>query len=125
LNDYLEAKKKSFPRFYFVSNQALLEILSNGNNPRRVDDFLADCFDGMKSMNLKPQDPADKTPMQGQGMISKENEEVKFGEGKNFICVGPVEVYLSNLEKKMQDTLGEILVEAKDSIDGWVEANEI
>ena len=65
LNDYLEAKKKSFPRFYFVSNQSLLEILSNGTNPRKVDEYLADCFDGMKSMMLKEQDPSDKTPMQG------------------------------------------------------------
>jgi dynein heavy chain len=54
LNEYLEAKKKMFPRFYFIPNASLLEILSNGNNPRRVDDFLGDCFDGMRSMNLRP-----------------------------------------------------------------------
>lgn len=54
LEEYLEQKKKSFPRFYFVANASLLEILSNGNNPRKVDEYLADCFDGMKSMNLKP-----------------------------------------------------------------------
>ena len=27
LNDYLEQKKKAFPRFYFVANQALLDIM--------------------------------------------------------------------------------------------------
>jgi len=84
LNEYLEAKKKMFPRFYFIPNASLLEILSNGNNPRRVDDFLGDCFDGMKSMNLKPQDFSDKTPMQGRGMIAKDGEYVPFREP--FIC---------------------------------------
>ena len=33
LNEYLEQKKKAFPRFYFVANQALLDILSNGAKP--------------------------------------------------------------------------------------------
>jgi len=37
LEDYLEEKKKAFPRFYFVSNKSQLEILSNGMNPRKVD----------------------------------------------------------------------------------------
>ena len=32
LNDYLEQKKKAFPRFYFVANQALLDILSKRLN---------------------------------------------------------------------------------------------
>ena len=35
-NDYLEQKKKSFPRFYFVANGALLDILSNGNKPLKA-----------------------------------------------------------------------------------------
>ena len=52
LNEYLEQKKKIFPRFYFVSNQALLDILSNGNNPEKVNEFISDCFDGMKSMKF-------------------------------------------------------------------------
>ena len=36
LNEYLDMKKKIFPRFYFVSNVALLDMLSNGNNPPRI-----------------------------------------------------------------------------------------
>jgi dynein heavy chain len=42
LNDYLDKKKKIFPRFYFVSNVALLDILSNGNNPPRIMPYLGD-----------------------------------------------------------------------------------
>ena len=52
LNEYLEQKKKIFPRFYFVSNQALLDILSNGNNPEIVDGYLGDCFSGTKAVKF-------------------------------------------------------------------------
>ena len=52
LHEYLEQKKKIFPRFYFVSNQALLDILSNGNNPEKVNSYVGDCFTGMKKMQF-------------------------------------------------------------------------
>lgn len=54
LNDYLEQKKKVFPRFYFLSNQSLLTILSNGQNPPKVCEFIGDCFDGLKTLRFKP-----------------------------------------------------------------------
>ena len=52
LNDYLEQKKKAFPRFYFLSNQSLLTILSNGTNPPKVCEFLGDCFEGLKGLTF-------------------------------------------------------------------------
>lgn len=36
LADYMESKRRLFPRFYFVSTADLLDILSNGNNPAKV-----------------------------------------------------------------------------------------
>ena len=36
LANYLEQKRRIFPRFYFVSTSDLLDILSNGNQPEKV-----------------------------------------------------------------------------------------
>jgi dynein heavy chain len=36
LTDYLETKRRAFPRFYFVSPTDLLDILSKGNSPTEV-----------------------------------------------------------------------------------------
>lgn len=34
--DFLDNKKRAFPRFYFASTNELLDILSNGNIPAKV-----------------------------------------------------------------------------------------
>ena len=52
LADYIEAKRRAFPRFYFVSTANLLDILSNGNTPARIMQHMSKCFqvwDGRKS----------------------------------------------------------------------------
>ena len=36
LADFLDGKRRQFPRFYFVSKTDLLDILSNGSNPRKI-----------------------------------------------------------------------------------------
>lgn len=78
LNEYLEQKKKAFPRFYFLSNPSLLTILSNGTNPPKVCEFLGDCFDGLKTLIFKKPDREDDIPKIAIGMKSKDNEIINF-----------------------------------------------
>ena len=117
LNEYLEQKKKIFARFYFVSNQALLDILSNGNNPEKVDDYLGDCFDGMKCLDFIKGPGIPYPSKRAKGMFSKENEYVPFGTP--FEANGAVENYLCDLEAKMQHTLRDVLETAKTTADNW------
>ncbi|XP_055373642.1 dynein beta chain, ciliary isoform X2 [Condylostylus longicornis] len=53
LNNYLETKRLTFPRFYFISSADLLDILSNGNNPKLVDRHLIKLFDSILRFEYK------------------------------------------------------------------------
>lgn len=98
LNDYLETKRLAYPRFYFVSSADLLDILSNGNNPKMVSRHLTKLYDSMGRLNLIA---GTKLAV---GMIAKEHEEfVPFLE--NCDCSGKVEVWLNRVTDRMRDTL--------------------
>ena len=118
LQEYLEQKQKIFPRFYFVSPQTLLDILSNGNNPEKVNEYIGDCFDGMKAMEFVTGENEPRPYKKASGMFSKEGEYVKFGS--EFTMSGAVENYLCDLERKMQTTLKEILIDAHATTDEWL-----
>ena len=98
LNDYLDMKKKIFPRFYFVSNVALLEILSNGNNPPKIMKYLPACYDALANLTF-----IEGSTKEADSMIAKDGEIVPFPE--NFEIKRPaVEDWLNDLTAHMQKT---------------------
>lgn len=99
LSAYLESKRKMFPRFYFVSDSTLLEILSNGSNPRAVQrQFQAGLFDGVDRLTFESESSVVATHI-----ISKEGESVQLRT--SVVATGPAEMWLSDLVQSMRETM--------------------
>jgi dynein heavy chain len=103
LNEYLDQKKKIFPRFYFVSSNALLDMLANGTNPPRIMKYLADCYDALDALVFVKDSEGNQNTKLADEMIAKDKERMKLSEP--FPLEGEVETYLNNLTEAMRMTL--------------------
>uniref|UniRef100_A0A1I8GGQ9 DHC_N2 domain-containing protein n=1 Tax=Macrostomum lignano TaxID=282301 RepID=A0A1I8GGQ9_9PLAT len=116
LEDYLESKRVVFPRFYFLSNDELLEILAQTRNPQAVQPHLRKCFDAISKLEFGILAP--KTPQEGEpaadpnevtysndihAMLSPEGEKVSLGKGLK--ARGNVEDWLGKVEEAMFSNL--------------------
>ncbi|GMH32802.1 hypothetical protein BSKO_00636 [Bryopsis sp. KO-2023] len=92
LSDYLEMKRLAFARFFFLSNDELLQILSQTKNPLAVQPHLRKCFEAIDSLVFAEN-------LEISAMYSKEKEMVPFDEP--MFPTGNVENWLGVVEKRM------------------------
>ena len=112
LGEYLERERASFPRFYFVGDEDLLEIIGNSKNLPRLQKHFKKMFAGVSSILLSE----DSTLV--TGIASKEGEIIEFDEPVSTLLHSRINEWLGEVEKKMRVTLATKLTKAvKDAHD--------
>jgi dynein heavy chain len=101
LEDYLEKKRMIFPRFYFLSNDELLEILANSQNLEVIQQNLKTCFENIYRLDIE------EDSLLIKAMNSGEKEKVMFS--KKPSARGQVESWLNGVQDAMRETLQKLM----------------
>ena len=105
LGEYLEKERTAFPRFYFVGDEDLLEIIGNSNDTNRVAKHLRKMFAGIASLETAE----DSSVI---GFISREGEKVFLNKEISLVKTPKVNEWLGLLETGMKLSLANLLLDA-------------
>ncbi|KAH9496161.1 Dynein heavy chain 6, axonemal [Bulinus truncatus] len=115
LEDYLETKRFIFPRFYFLSNDELLDILAQSKDPNAVQPHLGKCFGNIKLLDIAF---LPRQPPTVKAIVSFEKETIAMP--RNVRVRGAVEQWLLTVEAGMFETVKKHL---KIGIADWQTSN--
>ena len=102
LKSYLEVKRTKFGRFYFLSNDGLLSILSQTKEVEKVQDHLRKVFENIAKLEFDEEKKI-------QAMFSVENEKVEFSQEVDP-NMKQVEDWMGDVERAMMLSVKEKLL---------------
>eukprot|EP00941_MAST-03F_sp_MAST-3F-sp1_P001388 g1388.t1 len=101
LEGYLGQKRNAFPRFFFVSNPALLQILSQGSNPQAIQPYYEKVFDAVSSVIHDTKKPE----MINQILARKGKDQEVITLDNPVAAKGNIEDWLDAILREKQRTL--------------------
>ncbi|XP_011314571.1 dynein heavy chain, cytoplasmic isoform X1 [Fopius arisanus] len=117
LGEYLERERTSFPRFYFVGDEDLLEIIGNSKNVARLQKHFKKMFAGVAAIILNDENNVIL------GIASREGEEVHFQSPVSTVDHPKINEWLTLVEKEMRVTLASSLAKAVQDIKQFKDGN--
>uniref|UniRef100_A0A8R1U2J5 Dynein heavy chain, cytoplasmic n=1 Tax=Onchocerca volvulus TaxID=6282 RepID=A0A8R1U2J5_ONCVO len=103
LGEYLERERNSFPRFYFVGDEDLLEIMGNSKDITRVQKHLKKMFAGISSIDMEQENTLI------MAVSSREGERVQLLKPVNIKENPHINDWLRMVEDEMRNTLAHLL----------------
>jgi dynein heavy chain len=95
LRSFLEGKRGIFPRFYFLSNEDLLEIIGQGKDPTPINKHIKKIFEGINSI------------------------KTDGGNGKGLDKVYMIKK-ISAVDEEFIDLDGELSVKTNTNVESWL-----
>lgn len=106
LGEYLERERSAFPRFYFVGDEDLLEIIGNSKDVFRIQKHFGKMFAGVANIMISEEGDVIS------GMGAREGEIVHFRSPVKLKNYSRINEWLTALETEMRNTLALVLTDA-------------
>jgi dynein heavy chain, axonemal len=101
LNQFLDGKRLSFPRFFFMTNDDLLEIIGQARDPAPVNRHIGKIFEGVKEVMCPPPTGNKNSKVYTITKVkSPDDEELDFGSSTLTIS-GKVEDWMKRLQEEI------------------------
>jgi len=98
----LEAKRGQFPRFYFLSNDDLLEIIGQSKDPEPILQHISKMFEGVYTLKIQETGRGNTRIYEITHLQAEDKEMVEI---KPFQVDPKVETWLKKLVAEMRDAL--------------------